>query len=120
MFRKKHHTLFVWTVMVLLGFTAADLSGDLFGSEVCAADADRHDAAEGAASQRMSRTAGNDEDGNQPPPHVDDCFCCSRCVESSSQFTLDAEFSRVEALTPSRVQKLYHLLSQLYRPPRAS
>ncbi|HEY5564255.1 MAG TPA: hypothetical protein VIL33_01605 [Rhodothermia bacterium] len=63
--------------MLLLSFTLADLTGDMMGAPVCASDAD---ASGGRENDRSS----------SKPDHIDDCFCCSGCVESSARFTLDS------------------------------
>jgi hypothetical protein len=93
--------------MLLLSFTLADLTGDLMGAPVCASDTDARGGRE------------SDRSGSKPD-HIDDCFCCSGCVEDSPPFTLDFALWTVHSMSgePSRHASIPP--AELYRPPKAS
>ena len=118
MLRKRHPTLAILTVMVLLGFTVADLTGDLLGAAVCAADADQADPASGATSQSLNSHKGQEDDAR--PAHIDDCFCCSRCVASAPRFTLRGGLRYLQPVATDAARGISHLSFELYRPPRTS
>lgn len=75
----RHSRLVKAVVMVLLLWTAADLTN----SSLCALESE--DARPSALAGSGSTTVDQDSDGQIPPqparPHIDDCFCCSHCVE---------------------------------------
>jgi len=93
--------------MLLLCFTLADLTGDLLGAPVCASDTDTSGGRE-------------NERSSAKPDHIDDCFCCSGCVESSPRFTLDSGLWTVHSMTHDQSQHHSFPPAQLYRPPKAS
>jgi hypothetical protein len=104
-FTKKHRCLAL-TVILLLVFTSADLAGDLLGAPVCAADTDANGSRHDGASSK--------------PEHIDDCFCCSGCVESSPPFTFDSRLRTVQSVSPDPSRRRSIPPAELYRPPKSS
>lgn len=105
--------------MVLLLWTAADLTN----SSLCALDAeDTHPAASAdtaTASLQSDREAPAPLPVHSDAPHVDDCFCCSHCVEVSSLTVATTSM-------PAAPNAVFVLLAaprlvdaRLYRPPLA-
>lgn len=118
MIQKRHPRLATATVALLLGFTLADLTGDLLGAPVCAADTDRASETPVAAAQAM--TSLQNADGDEQTLHIDDCFCCSRCVEGSPWFNFDAEPGSVDLMVLDPLRHVSSSLGRPYRPPRTS
>lgn len=117
MSRSHHSMLAVLNVVFLLSFTALDLIGDVVAYPFCAADLE-HDSEASCAVELGS----NHESGRSTHSdvHIDDCFCCSRCVHHSTPFA----FSPVGQMglndsVPAVFSNLL-LLEELYRPPRLS
>ena len=117
MFRSKHSQLATLTVLFLLSFTAADLIGDVVAYPFCESDLE-HDAEPSCAVELSDYD--EPERPNRSDIHIDDCFCCSRCVQYSTPFAF-APVSRV-VLNDSAPAVSFSLLlpHQLYRPPRLS
>ena len=119
-FNQRHEKLAFAVVLLLLSFTALDILGDVFAYPFCASDLEDEIVAppSGSCAELHSDTV--------PPPaapeaaHVDDCFCCSRCVESSTPFTL-IFVEGVEPLLSAETPRAQLPLPQrLFRPPKAS
>jgi hypothetical protein len=73
----RHSRLARAVAMILLLWTAADLTN----ASLCALDSDQIG---GAYSREYALTVTADTTGqapSQPSHHVDDCFCCSHCVD---------------------------------------
>ena len=98
--------------MALLVWTAADLSN----ASLCALDNEERIAFAGSQSGvvDMSRDRGP---AQAPQPHIDDCFCCSHCVDvqSVSPSTLAAPVEL--QLTPLVIAAPRLFGSPLYHPP---
>jgi hypothetical protein len=94
-FLKRHRKLALAAVVLLLAFSGLDLAGDVFGASICAADAD-------------------------PGRHVDDCFCCSGCVENPTSFSIDRGLWLTSLVPSVRAASPSTPPSELFRPPRAS
>ncbi|HXV62828.1 MAG TPA: hypothetical protein VEK15_19170 [Vicinamibacteria bacterium] len=118
MLHKRHPRLASATVALLLGFTLADLTGDLLGAPVCAADTDRANDTPATAAQAMMSMQNAEDDAEAP--HIDDCFCCSRCVESSPWFSFDAAPGSVDLMSLDPLRRVSSSPDRLYRPPRTS
>ena len=105
-----HRRLARACAVLLLAWTAADLTGvascALDGVGVSQTCASRPSLVEGALS------------ADTAAPHIDDCFCCSRCVEASAGgFSATLSPLEIVASTPHSHQILIALL--LYHPPQA-
>ena len=120
MFCKKHRRVALVTAALLLCFTFMDLAGDVFGAAVCAADADTSEKNQPSATPRSSNGSSTDEHRSSKPEHIDDCFCCSGCVESSPRFTVDSGLWAVKSMSPDQTRHYSFPPARLYRPPRAS
>jgi hypothetical protein len=74
----RHSRLTQAVVMVLLLWTAADLTN----TSLCALESED---TRSTVPAQGSTTIGDDSSGQIPrepaTPHIDDCFCCSHCVE---------------------------------------
>lgn len=103
-------------VVGLLSWTAADLAN----ASLCALDHEQELAASPASGPTVL-TAAHAPSGQaaDEPMHVDDCFCCSHCVELSRLLpAIDSEPAAPDAPTPvTLVPRLFGL--QLYHPPLA-
>lgn len=75
----RHSRLTQAMVMVLLLWTAADLTN----SSLCALENEetRSSAPAVPGSTAIDQDAGNRIPPQPAKPHIDDCFCCSHCVE---------------------------------------
>ncbi|MGH9320110.1 MAG: hypothetical protein ACRD3V_09505 [Vicinamibacteria bacterium] len=108
LFCKRHRYLTGAALTLLLCFTVADLTGDVMGAPVCASDAD------------AGESGGRENDrSSSKPNHIDDCFCCSGCVESSPRFTFDSRLWIVHSTSPVQFQHASLPPAELYRPPKA-
>jgi hypothetical protein len=117
MFPARHSKLAKLVVFALLSFTALDLGGDAVAYPFCDSDLER--ALEVTGSVEL---AGNHESGgsNSAAVHIDDCFCCSRCVEFSSSFTFSASGQTIPREPVTTVSSSLVLAYEFYRPPRLS
>jgi hypothetical protein len=84
MFIRRHRVIGVSAVFFLLSFTVGDLAGDILAYPICLADSQNE--------RQLPDSPPNGETENgtsgSTPIHVDDCFCCSHCVEASVEFSL--------------------------------
>jgi hypothetical protein len=120
-FCKKHRRLALVTVALLLSFTLMDLTGDVFGAPVCAADADTNEENQPSATPHQSPNGPSpNEQRSSKPEHIDDCFCCSGCVESSPRFKLDSGLWTVQPMSPDQFRHRSLPPAEFYRPPKAS
>jgi len=62
---------------VILIWTAADLTN----ASLCALDSDELGAAYAASLSPTLSSGTTERAPSQPAPHIDDCFCCSHCVD---------------------------------------
>lgn len=97
---------------VLLAWVAVDLGVP----NLCALEREQ-----GFASAGSSTVIAPADDGGTPPPpaHVDDCFCCSHCVDMtrlSGAVTPPLAETRI-VLPPAAIPFPFGL--SLYHPPRA-
>jgi hypothetical protein len=103
------------TVMLLLLWTAADLSN----ASLCALDNEGKDAAAFNAIATISGTSDAPAPAQAPQRHIDDCFCCSHCVEhqvfAPAALVMPMEMQR----TPLILAALRLFGSPLYHPPLA-
>lgn len=101
--------------LLLLLWTATDLTSP----SLCALDDEG--TSQTTASDDLSMQDGSSPAGPRPalPPHIDDCFCCSHCVDVPAMArelhtsTIDLEH---EALLS---RKLHNAGVPLYHPPLA-
>ena len=63
--------------MLLLLWTAADLSN----SSLCALDSEGTDAVSSSTHEPLSAGSNAPAPVQTPERHIDDCFCCSHCVD---------------------------------------
>jgi hypothetical protein len=84
-------------VVALLLWTGADLTADLALPELCALDQE----------QQTTSSA----------PHVDDCFCCSHCVEIQAFGPALDAVPRARDFTPVSVPTPRLLGRPIYHPP---
>lgn len=63
--------------MTLLLWTAADLTN----ASICALDSDEFGGSPSGESTDAMNALPTNPRPAQPTPHIDDCFCCSHCVE---------------------------------------
>lgn len=105
-------------VMLLLLWTATDLSN----ASLCALDNEGKNAVSFGANATLS----DDSDSSDAPApdqtpqrHIDDCFCCSHCVEHQA-------FARAAVVMPVKMQRPPMVLaaprlfgSPIYHPPLA-
>ena len=103
---------------LLLSFTLVDLAGDLTGAPLCATDAGTEGSSAAPAPPLAAGAAG--DEGNANPEHIDDCFCCSGCVEISPLFTFEAALWTVRSMSPDKFRSRSLPPAELYRPPRTS
>lgn len=98
--------------MILLLWTVADLSN----SSLCALESEGAGAFT-AASSAPGGSVVTTKVPSQTPTHIDDCFCCSHCVDVQAPSLLkvaiavDLERSPVVVAAPSA------FASSLYHPP---
>lgn len=111
----RHSRLAQAVTMVLLLWTAADLTN----TSLCALE--NEDMRSTTPSTPGSTTLDQDTHGQIPPqparPHIDDCFCCSHCVEvhglvpALASVPVNTELQALVLATP----RLFG--SRLYHPP---
>jgi hypothetical protein len=102
-------------VIILLLWTAADLAN----SSLCALDNEGMGSFPIDAATTLTADSGENVPPQVPQPHIDDCFCCSHCVDvqvvSPSLVALPAILeSRPLVLATPRI-----FGSPLYHPPLA-
>lgn len=101
--------------MLLLLWTATDLSN----ASLCALDNEGKDAVSLGANATLSDSSNAPAPDQAPQRHIDDCFCCSHCVEYQA-------FARAALVTPVKMQRPPMVLaaprlfgSPIYHPPLA-
>ena len=111
-------TIYRLAVLVLLFQTGLDLSN----AALCALDAERFGLA-GRASSTLASSGDFGDEGSQPsqpakPGHVDDCFCCSPCVDAEpiAQPVMVAVVAAAEDDLP--VKHVPLLPTFLFHPPQ--
>jgi len=105
--------------VLLLSFSVADLTGDLLGAPICAADADEEKKPPLPGADQAINVPGDQEEGSKPV-HIDDCFCCSRCVDNTISFSFQPNSLPVGQVTGEGLEAVFLLAHRFYRPPRAS
>lgn len=110
----RHSRLGRTVALLLLIWTAADLSN----ASLCALDNDT------ASTIAVSQSASLNEAPSPPPapaqpPHVDDCFCCSHCVELQVVARPTVANSTPVQDAPLVLAALRTFGSPLYHPPLA-
>ena len=108
-------SLYRVAALLLLFMTGLDLSMDLGNVSFCAIDAERTQA--GAASEAAVTTASHHSEQGTAP-HIDDCFCCSACVNVTPiEVPIEATLVATEPVPP--VARQLPLLSRfLFHPPQ--
>lgn len=101
--------------MLLLLWTAADLSN----ASLCALDNEGEDVVSFSAQATLSDGSDAPAPGQTPQRHIDDCFCCSHCVDLQA-------FAPAILVMPVELQRTPLVLaaarlfgSPLYHPPLA-
>jgi len=56
-------------------------------------------------------------DGNAARPHIDDCFCCSHCLEPGQIVAPDAVTALADRLPAVATQPRFQDLPAVYHPP---
>lgn len=107
-FNQRHEMLAFAVVVLLLSFTALDVLGDVFAYPLCASDLEVE-----LVSSDTVPTA-------PEAPHIDDCFCCSGCVESSTPFALIFVEGVETLLSAETPRARLRVPQRLFRPPKAS
>jgi hypothetical protein len=108
-------SLYRVAALLLLFMTAIDLSMDISNVTFCAIDAERNQA-NGSPEALVTTASHHSEQGKTP--HVDDCFCCSACV-NVTPITMPLEVTRLAADPVSPVARQLPLLSRfLFHPPQ--
>lgn len=101
--------------MLLLLWTATDLTSP----SLCALD--NEGASQTTSGDDLSAQAGSSPAGPRPalPPHIDDCFCCSHCVDVPAM-TRELHTSIVDLAHEPLVSRKFHNAGvRLYHPPLA-
>jgi hypothetical protein len=96
-------------VLIVLAWTALDLSN----VGVCLLDA----VEVRVGGEAVLSSAGPGSTSDAVPPHVDDCFCCSHCVDLPSVGVLNAPIERGEAES-ARVASPTTTDGTFYHPPK--
>jgi hypothetical protein len=99
----RHSKVSLAVVVFLLSFTALDLLGDAVSYPFCDSD--------------LEESSGSSESADV---HVDDCFCCSRCVDCGVSPGLSPVARLAWIDSPNPVSFGLLLPCELYRPPRLS
>jgi len=99
----------------LLFLTGVDLSMDIGNVAFCAIDAERAQVA--PCSEAATNTSSKDSQQDQSP-HIDDCFCCSACV-NVTPMTQPLTVALVAATPIPPISRQLPLLSRfLFHPPQ--
>lgn len=112
---QRFRVVFRVAALVLLMWTSADLTT----AELCALDREGFP---------IGAETSSDVDGRSAPPlapsqqdsHVDDCFCCSHCVEPGYEFHVDRSTQEVGQLAAAPTRRVLTTYRSLYRPPQVS
>lgn len=100
-------------VLLLLTWTAVDLTNE----SLCALDSTEFGT--GGALTGTEKDDGKPLPGQETPRHVDDCFCCSHCVDVAAVIpVMAAEIVRLGPAAPVSSALLPPLVPP-YHPPRA-
>jgi hypothetical protein len=102
-------------VMVLLLWTAADLTN----SSLCALENEDAPLAPVSGSVTLVDGSRNSIPPPQPPQHIDDCFCCSHCVDVQALLPAMATAPVARRRTPLVLATPRIFGSALYHPPLA-
>lgn len=120
MLPSRHPKTALGVALVLLLFTSADLLGDLGGFPVCSSDTavELH---EYLPHDDPAHENSPDQSSEHPEQHhVDDCFCCSHCVQHSAVFHLASVGSIVLLKSDSPLLIMPLFVQGLLRPPQVS
>jgi len=120
MFNQRHKKLASAVVLLLLSFTAVDVLGDVFAYPFCDSDLETVVVAPSADSHAELQSDAAPTPAAPEARHVDDCFCCSRCVESSTPFALIFVEGVEPLLSAETPRALLSLPQRVFRPPKAS
>ena len=108
-------SLYRVAALLLLFMTGLDLSMDISSVRFCAIDAERNQAS-GSSEAAVTTASHHSEQGKTP--HVDDCFCCSACV-NVTPIAIPIEVSLIPAAPVPPVARQLPLLSRfLFHPPQ--
>jgi hypothetical protein len=110
----RNRSLYQVCAIVLLVWTVVDLTN----VGLCALD---NENPVGTPAATMTMRAVDDAGvpgSGEPAPHIDDCFCCSRCVEASQTVGWDGvDFvTRRVRVCPDRLPMPDH--ASVYHPPQ--
>jgi hypothetical protein len=100
--------------LVLLAWTAVDLSA----SGLCALD--REDALLACADPTTVGNSESNPNAARPVAHVDDCFCCSHCVNITLLTPVVTLTSDATRRLPTTVTRPRNIARTLYHPPKTS
>ena len=101
--------------LTILLWTAADLSN----ANLCALD--KEDGVPNGGAVGLFLTFGDSSAPQVPPSvpaHVDDCFCCSHCVEVTALVVPDARSVAMQSEIPFVAGAARTFGSPLYHPPQ--
>ena len=112
-------------VVCLLAWTAADLTADVMGFDLCVLEEEQaheggfHDEEKHVPSSMLAGATPASSPGTPAQaPHVDDCFCCSHCVEPTS-LTPPMTLSLAERREPARrLGFIEDRANDLFHPPQ--
>ncbi len=99
--------------LLLLSWTAVDLGA----SELCALDNDGALTLNIAPAAICSPISSPD---SHPPAHVDDCFCCSHCVNAVASAPIVHAAPVCLAVAPLRADAVIDVARPTYHPPKTS
>lgn len=98
--------------LVLLAWTAVDLTN----ASLCALD--QEGAARSACVVVMQQIGRGQQDGGSVPTHVDDCFCCSHCVDAAALPALTITCFTADSMGFERVSPPRSIPRSLDHPPQ--
>ncbi len=121
MFCKRHPTTAAGVVLALLLFTSADLLGDFVGFAFCSSDSsvELHEAIAHDDDSHESK-APVDSSSHPEKHHVEDCFCCSHCVQHTTEFVLMRGETVALVVRDGAALHPPLFVRELFRPPQAS
>lgn len=111
----RHNRLVQAVTIVMLLWTAADLAN----SGLCALENEdpRSTAPAAPGASALDQDAGNRIPPRPARPHIDDCFCCSHCVELHDLVPALVSLPVDREVPPLVLAAPRHFGSRLYHPP---
>lgn len=110
----RHTALSRAVAFAILLWTAADLSN----ASLCALDQEGAGARPSASDTVIRCVAAGHDNPASRPGHIDDCFCCSHCVDASVFAMLDDRPLRLGVIHPGLTSALHSLAGAVDHPPQ--